>query len=191
MEGRGPGIISTNRPRSGSFASLLDRIPRDAGALDAFLFAYSQLSKADRWALVQAALRDAANPAATLTVLLEAEEDYTLRLRLETLLRSRAEIRASAGWLGTPLEGEAWLSQTIADRSETLRVCWSAGEIDHIAIEANDASGFDDTASSEHGDAIDVVTPLLWQHIRRGRRLPEGVERFAGFFSAVRRAPTQ
>lgn len=191
MEARGPGIISTNRPRSGSFASLLDRIPSDAGALDAFVYAYCRLSKAERWALVHAALRDAAEPAIALSVLLEAEEDYTLRERLETLLRSRAKLRASAGWRGTPLEGEAWLSQSIADRTETLRVSWGAGEIERIAIESNDASSFDETASDEHGDVIDTVAPLLWQHIRRGGPLPEGVERFAGFFSAVRRAPTQ
>jgi hypothetical protein len=31
--------------------------------------------------------------------------------------------------------------------------------------------------------AVETLAPLLWQHIRAGGRLPEGIERFAGFFS--------
>jgi hypothetical protein len=34
-------------------------------------------------------------------------------------------------------------------------------------------------------DAAETLAPLVWRHIRSGGELPDGVERFAGFFSAV------
>jgi len=191
VAGRGPGIISADRPRRGSFASLVDRIAEDVGALDALVFAYCRLSKGQRWALAHAALHDAADPVGALAVLLEAEEDQALRGRLETLLRGHAKIRVSACLRGTPRQGEARLTQSVAGRSETLRVSWNAGEIGRIEIESDDASSFEKGATDDPGEVIDALAPLFWQHIRRGGRLPEGVERFAGFFSVARRAPAQ
>ncbi|NNE17845.1 MAG: hypothetical protein HKN10_05130 [Myxococcales bacterium] len=32
-------------------------------------------------------------------------------------------------------------------------------------------------------EAVETLAPLLWQYIRAGGRLPDGVERFASFFS--------
>jgi hypothetical protein len=33
-------------------------------------------------------------------------------------------------------------------------------------------------------NAVETLAPLVWRHIRSGGALPDGVERFAGFFSA-------
>jgi hypothetical protein len=79
------------------------------------------------------------------------------------------------------------LRQSFAGRSETLCIRWSGGEISRIEIETNEDS------SPEPGEAtedtvclIDALTPLLWRYIRRGGELPEGADRFAGFFSISR-----
>ena len=32
-------------------------------------------------------------------------------------------------------------------------------------------------------DAVETLAPLVWRHIRSGGALPDGVQRFAGFFS--------
>ena len=54
-----PGIASTNRRRSGSFASLLDQVLRDESALDGLAFAYAELPEPERPALAHAVVQDA------------------------------------------------------------------------------------------------------------------------------------
>ena len=57
-----PGIADTDRPRLGSFASLLDQARHDDGALDGLAFAYTEVGNPERRALIHAVLQDAADP---------------------------------------------------------------------------------------------------------------------------------
>lgn len=180
---RRPGIAKADRPRSGSLASLLDRIREDENALDAFVFAYLSLARSERWALAHAVVQDAQEPRIALAALLAAEEDQTLRQRLAGLLRGQGRIGDALRLRGTPIEGEVCLSHSVAGIAETLRIRWSAGKIEGIEIEPRDFPSFEGDAADDPPGVVDTVTPLLWRYIRKGGSLPEGVERFARFFS--------
>ncbi len=70
------------------------------------------------------------------------------------------------------------------DSFEVLQIRWNDSEIESIEIESLDNLSFAppaDPAATEQ--VIDALLPMLWRHIRRGRTLPEGIERFAGFLS--------
>jgi hypothetical protein len=70
-------------------------------------------------------------------------------------------------------------------KPESLRIAWKESKIQSIEIESpkdlkNEASATMVTLAA----AVDTLAPLVWRHIRAGGELPDGVERFAGFFSA-------
>jgi hypothetical protein len=177
-------VARADRRRAGSLASLLRRIGDDADALDGLVFAYLRLPRSGRWALAHAALRDAAEPEGALGAFILAEGDPAFRRRLARLLSNHVPMDASAWSRGTPTQGEACLSQSFAGRSETLRIRWSAGEIEYLGIEATkDASLAGGLLERDTACVIDALTPLLWRYIRRGGALPTGADRFARFFS--------
>jgi hypothetical protein len=179
-------MARADRPRAGSLRSLLGRIEGDPDALDALIFAYRRLPRADRWALAHASLQDAAEPAAALAALVLAEEDPASRGRLLRLLDAHTQIAAAAWLRGTPTRGEACLSQSFAGRSESLRIRWSAGEIESLRIEAtNDLSFEAGPLEQDPARVIDALSPLLWRYMRGGGALPEGADRFARFFSVA------
>jgi hypothetical protein len=184
---RGPGIASTQRARRGALARLVDRASEHSDALDALVFAYGLLPRPRRWALAHAIVRDGASPTTALAALLVAEKDATLRRRLAELLRAHVEIGRCAWLRGTPTCGEACLSHWLEGRAETLRASWSSGQIEHLEIETSHRPSFSEEQPGQ--DAIEVIetlTPLLWRYIRRGGPLPQGIDRFAGFFSLGR-----
>lgn len=186
VEGRRPGIASTNRPRAGSLASLLRRIRDDEEALDALVFAYARLPKSERWALAHAVRRDSAGCATGLAALIAVEEDEGLRGRLAGLLRDQGPIGMGAALSGGPAEGQAWLGHWVAGRAERLRACWNACRIEWLAIETDEVPNLrGEAVTQDPVRVIDTLTPLLWRHIREGGPLPEGIERFAGFFSCA------
>jgi len=181
-----PGIVSANRPRSGSFASLIDQLLEDESALDGLVFAYTELEEAERRALAHAVLQDAGDPTQALAAFLAVEESPRLRHRLAGLLSRHGRIRLIALLDGTQDEGKARLIQFLPGFGpESLRMTWKRGEIDDIEVESrnNITLDADHRAGLELQSAVDTLAPLLWRHIRSGGRLPEGVERFAGFFA--------
>jgi hypothetical protein len=69
-------------------------------------------------------------------------------------------------------------------KPESLHITWNEGKINSIELESrfhskNEAS----LPAVSVAGAAETLAPLLWQHIRTGGELPEGVRRFAGFFS--------
>lgn len=180
-----PGIASANRPRLGPFASLLNQVPHDQSALDGLAFAYAELPEAERGALVQAVVQDSNDPAQALLALIAVEEEPTLQRRIAGLIQRHSRIEKSAILEGTETEGESRLVQSRQGLgSESLRIAWKLSKISVIEVEPRTLSKIDGHLVPV-ATAVDRLLPLLWRHIRAGGRLPEGAERFAGFFSAV------
>jgi hypothetical protein len=180
-----PGIASANRPRLGPFVSLLEQVPRDPSALDGLAFAYGELADAERRALVQAVVQDTNDPARALLALIAVEEEPRLRRRIASLIQRHTRIERSAVLEGTETEGESRLIQSVAGLgSESLHLVWKSSKIGLIEIEPRTVSNIGGS-SVPVATAVDSLLPLLWRHIRAGGELPEGAERFAGFFSAI------
>jgi hypothetical protein len=183
-----PGIASADRRHRGPFASLLEKIrQQDEGALDGLAFAYGELGEADRQALVHAVLQDTHEPIQPLVAFLAVEESPRLRQRLLGLVRTWGKIKRSASLGGDSTQGEARLMQSLGGLEiESLRITWEDNEINHIEIEPCGNLRLDGLLSSVTvSEAIEIVTPLLWAHIRARRGLPPEVERFAGFFGSL------
>lgn len=179
-----PGIARTDRRRAGSFASLLDQVLEDDGALDGLVFAYSGLSGAERRAFIQAVVQDAEDPTEPLLALLAVEEAPPLQQRLASLVAERTHIERSAFLREAGGRGEALLAQTLGSQApEALRVIWEGHEIISIELVSLDDSSFETLPSAELSEAVDRLTPMLWGHIRSGASLPSELARFAGFFS--------
>jgi hypothetical protein len=180
-----PGIASANRRRLGSFASLIDLILDDDSALDGLTFAYAELEEAERRALTHAVLQDSGDPAQALIAFLAVEESPTLRQRLVGLISRHGRIDQSAFLAGTEAQGHAHLLQSLPGlEPESLQIAWEESKIHRIELESRTdwkiATPAKAVAVSE---AVETLAPLVWRHIRSGRELPDGVERFAGFFS--------
>ena len=182
-----PGIASADRRRRGPFSSLLDQILHDRTALDGLVFAYGELTGRERHALVGAVLQDAADPTRALAALLAVEEEPRARERLAGLIQRHGRLEQSAFLSGTEAEGEARLLLSVPSLDpELLSVAWNGGKIQQIEIESRRSFEIEGSlASVRVSEVIATVAPLLWQHIRAGGELPEGVERFAGFFSGA------
>ena len=180
-----PGIASANRPRLGSFATLIDQILDDDSALDGLAFAYAGLEPPERQALTRAVLQDADNPTQALLAFLTVEEDPRLRHRLVGLVSRHGRIDQRAFLEGTEAQGMARLIQSLPGFDpEVLHIEWKDSEIHEIHIEpradVRPAGCADETPVAQ---AIQTLAPLLWRHIRLSGALPKGAERFAGFFS--------
>lgn len=67
--------------------------------------------------------------------------------------------------------------------TEILRIRWNHSEIASIEIDSRNDLSFEPGAAQPLGEVLEALLPMLWSHIRRGRALPEGIERFAGFLS--------
>ena len=182
-----PGIASADRPRRGPFASLLDQILHDRTALDGLAFAYAELAAPERHALVRAVLQDAADPTRALAALLAIEEEPSARQRLAGLIQRHGRAEQAAFLAGTEAQGEARLLQSLPSLDpESLRITWKESKIESIEIESRRELKIDDSAAAVTvSEAVETLAPLLWQHIRAGGQLPEGVDRFAGFFSGA------
>jgi hypothetical protein len=181
----GPGIASANRPRLGPFAELLRQIRHDQTALDALVFAYTALDGAGRRALIHALHQDAQHPTQGLGAFLVVERNPELRRHLAQLIREDGRIERSAVLQGSAARGEARLIQSLSGFwPEALRVRWSRSKIDCIEIEARADLRIESPASPlVVAEVVDTLAPLVWRHIREGGHLPQGVGRFAGFFS--------
>jgi hypothetical protein len=75
--------------------------------------------------------------------------------------------------------------QSVADlETESLLVAWKGSKIQHIEIKSRSDVEVDAAAPAVPlAEAVEILAPLVWRHIRSGRSLPDGVERFGGFFS--------
>lgn len=188
-----PGIASANRPRLGSFASLLDQILHDETALDGLAFAYTELAELERQALVRAVLQDAADPTEALAALLAVEEEPTAQRRLAGFISKHVHIERSAFLEGNESQGRARLLQILPRlrlqilprlKPESLHITWNEGKINGIEVKSQFHSSSEARSPAVSvAEAVETLAPLLWQHIRTGGELPEGVQRFAGFFS--------
>jgi hypothetical protein len=180
-----PGIADTDRPRLGSFASLLDQARHDDDALDGLAFAYTELGGPERKALIHAVLQDAADPTDALIAFIEVEEDPRLRQRLAALVSRHGHMDRSAVLAGTETEGEACLLQSLHGLdTEALRITWKDSKIENIEIESRrdlEVEGPESKVAT--AKAVEILAPLMWRRIQSGGDLPDGVERFAGFFS--------
>lgn len=185
VERQRPGIASANRPRSGSFATLIDQVLDDDSALDALTFAYAELEEPDRRALAHAVLQDAQNPTQALLALLAIEESPTLRQRLIGLIGRQGGLDQRAFFEGTEAQGAALLIQSLPGREpEGLRIAWKESKIHLIEIESRtDMEVCEGTSAVAVAEAAETLARLLWQHIRSGGELPPGAERFAWFLS--------
>jgi len=180
-----PGIASANRPRSGSFARLIDLILDDDCALDGLAFAYAELGEPERRALAQAVLQDSGDPTQALVAFLAVEENPTLRQRLAGLISRHGRVDQSAFLAGTEAQGHARLSQSLPGlEPESLQIAWEQSKIQRIELESRTDQKIDAPARAVAvSEAVETLAPLVWRHIRSGGDLPAGVERFAGFFS--------
>lgn len=180
-----PGIASANRPRLGSFASLIDQILDDDSALDGLAFAYAELEPPERQALTRAVLQDAGNPTQALLAFLTVEEDPRLRHRLLSLVSRHGRIDQRAFLEGTETQGIARLIQSLPGFDpELLHIEWKDSEISNIHVESRSDMRVEERADETPvAQAIQTLVPLLWRHIRLRGALPKGAERFAGFFS--------
>lgn len=185
MKSRRPGVASADRPRGGPFSSLLDQILHDRTALDGLAFAYAELAAPERQALVRAVLQDAADPTRALAALLAVEEEPRARQRLAALIQRHGHVEQAAFLAGTGVDGEARLLQSFPRLApESLRVTWKDSKVVVVEIESPYDPTMEANASAVGVSVVlETLTPLLWQHIRAGGRLPEGVQRFASFFS--------
>ena len=185
MSSRRPGIADADRPRGGPFADLVERILYDSSALDGFAFAYSELGNEGRRGLIRAVVQDIPNPGRALGALLAVESDAALATDLVGLLQRHSQTESYATLERRPDGGEACLIRPVFGfAGELLRITWNHNQIDEIEIESEiDMKYFGSSDVSSVPLAIEAVAPLLWRHIRAGCALPEGVERFAGFFS--------
>lgn len=155
--------------------------------MDGLAFAYAELAAPERHALVRAVLQDAADPTRALAALLAVEEEPRARRRLAGLIQRHGRVEQTAFLTGTGAEGEARLLQSLPNLDpESLRVAWKDSKIMLIEIESPYDLKTEATAPAVGvAVTVEMLTPLLWKHIRAGGRLPEGVERFAGFFSGA------
>jgi hypothetical protein len=182
----GPGITASQRGRSGAFSSLLDQILHDEDALDALAFAYLELGNAsERAELARAVLQDAADPTPALSAMLTVEPTEALRWRLAAWIGTREHVQRAAHVEGTEAEGHACLIQRLPGlEAESLQITWKQHHIVGMEIKPGaDTSNGDSSIGLALGDAAERLTPLVWRHIRSGRSLPTGIERFAPFFS--------
>lgn len=182
-----PGIVSANRPRNGSFASLLDLLPQDDDALDGLASSYAELPVRERPALIRAVVQDATSPTQALMAMLAVEDDPRLCRRLAGLIDRQGRFEQRAYLRGGASQGEASLVQSLPGTSaEALNLSWKHCMIEQIEIEPRIALDFSEPESPVSvAEAIDTLAPLLWRHLRGGGRLPPGAERFAGFFSVA------
>jgi len=180
-----PGIANADRPRGGSFAGLVERILHDSNALDGLAFAYHQLEAEGRRGLIRAVIQDVPNPGKALGALLAVESDAALAADLAGLLRRYGYTESYATLERQPGGGEACLIRPgFGFAGELLRITWNHNQIEVIEIESEiEMKSLTAGAESPVPVAVEAVAPLLLRHIRAGGALPEGVERFAGFFS--------
>lgn len=180
-----PGIASADRPRLGSFATLLDQILHDESALDGLAFAYAELPAPERRALAHAVLQDAGDPTHALVAFLAVEDNPSLRQRLTGLIDEHGRVVRSAWLEGTEADGQACLTRAVPGlESESLQIAWKHSEIQHIEIKSRTDIGVDASLPpATVAEVVEILAPLVWRHIRSGRSLPDGVERFGGFFS--------
>lgn len=181
-----PGIVSANRPRLGSFATLIDQILDDDSALDGLAFAYAELGETDRRALARAVLQDAGDPTQALVAFLTVEENPRLQQRLAGLISRHGRVDQRAFLEGTGAQGAACLMQSLPGlRPESLCIAWKHSKIHNIEIESRtDLRTPPFAGAVAVSEVVETLAPLVWQHIRSGGELPPGAERFAGFFSA-------
>jgi len=132
-------------------------------------------------------LQDAADPTRALAALLAIEEEPSARQRLAGLIQRHGRVEQAAFLVGTAAQGEARLLQSLPSLDpESLLITWKESKIESIELESlRDLKSDDSAAAVTVSEAIETLAPLLWQHIRAGGQLPEGVERFAGFFSGA------
>ena len=190
-----PGIVSANRPRLGSFATLVDQIVDDDSALDGLAFAYAELAEPDRQALARAVVQDAGDPTQALLAFLAVEESPRLQQRLTGLIDQHGHVDQRAFLEGTEALGAARLSQSLPGLApESLYIAWNDSKIHSIQIEPRtdlQTEPFPGTVPSAFpgtvavAEVVETLAPLVWQYIRSGGELPPGVERFAGFFSVA------
>jgi len=169
----------------GSFASLIDLILDDDKALDGLTFAYAELGEAERRALAQAVVQDSGDSTQALVAFLAVEDDPTLRQRLAGLISRHGGIDQSAFLAGTEAQGYARLMQSLPGlESESLHIAWEESKIRSIELESRTDEKIGTPARAVTvSEALEMLAPLVWRHIRSGGEFPDGVERFAGFFS--------
>jgi len=157
----------------------------DETALDGLAFAYTELAEQERQALVRAVLQDAADPTQALAALLAVEEEPRAQQRLAGLISKHGHIEQSAFLEGNESQGQARLLQNLPRlKPELLQITWNEGKINSIEVKPQFHSKSEASSPAiSVAEAVATLAPLLWQHIRTGGELPEGVHRFAGFFS--------
>ena len=176
--------MNADRPREGSFAELVEQILHDSRALDGLAFAYSELGAEGRRGLIRAVVQDLSDPGPALGTMLAVESDPAVATDLAGLLRQHSRAESFATFEKRPDGGEACLIQhRFGFAGELMRITWNHNQITHIEIESRIEVKRRTTSSL--ACAIEAVAPLLWRHIKGGGALPEGVERFAGFFSST------
>lgn len=185
MEADKPGIRGAHRSRSGSFSRLVARLQESPEALDALVYAYAELADDARRELIRVTVQDAADPLVALAAFLAVEEEPAVRLRLRGLLHKHGHVDRRAWTWGTSAEGGAALTQALGGlRPEALELRWNDHEISEIGVKTGTLGSFpDDAYARTPAEVVELITPRLWRHLRRGYRLPPGADRFAGFFS--------
>lgn len=185
VEAQRPGIADADRPRVGAFAKLLDEIRADPSALDALAFAYGELGLEERRHLIRAVVQDARNPIHALGALLAVESDAIVAGDLSDLLRRHGHKESFATFEARPDGGEVCFCQPrFGFAIELMRISWNNNHIENIEVESRvEMNSIAPNQRVPVDAAVEAVAALLWRHIREGHGLPEGVERFAGFFS--------
>jgi hypothetical protein len=196
--------VRTDRSRGGPFAALLARAAEEPGAAAGLAEAYGRLDVASRRRLVDAVVSDAlgegVSPGRVLLWLLSVEEDLDVAHAIAAALVEHAgaalapESGPSGRLAGGVQDGAALLLQPADDgRVEGLIVRWRGGTLSESEFQPDLPEG-ELTAWLERQpepqwacapvrDVVDAVTPVVWEHMRRGGTPPRGLARFAELFS--------
>lgn len=185
VECRGPGIRDADRRRSGSFSRLIAHIEESPEALDALVYAYAELPSEARSGLIRVTVQDAADPSIPLTAFLAVEEEPAIQLQLRGLLAKHGHVARCAWSWGTRSDGGAALTQTLGELApDTLEIHWKDHKINEIRVEASALISFPhDAQRRPPAEVVELITPRLWTYLRDGHPMPEGADRFVGFFS--------
>jgi hypothetical protein len=203
----GPDLAKTSPSKAGPFGALLAATVQDPAAARGLALAYASLTTPQRWEIVDAIVADAAAEgicvASVLAPLLAVEEvtDVAQHIaaaisrlggqRLDTGAQTRALVA------GDEFDGGVLMIRPLHGTfTEVLALAWKEGfgvthaEFEPLLHDTSAAStlrarlpGHLNFESAPVRFAIDLVTPVLWQHRRSHGSLPLEMHRFADLFS--------
>lgn len=201
-----PSLAKATRGSAGAFGALVIAAARDCDAARGLALAYAALDRNGRWQIVDAVVADARaegiSPCVVLASLLSVEEEADVAQHIADAISeaggSGLEVTARPRALaaGDEEHGGVILVRPLHGTFvEVLALAWQRDVgVTHAVFDpmVHDGDALSHKASLPPDlrfesvpitFAIDLVTPVLWNHRRNNGALPPGVTRFADLFS--------